>query len=98
MIKSNQVVVPWVFFSSSVKQFTNRELELLPLLLENKSYQEISETLHISVGTVKAHNHNIYSKTDVSNRNELIECYQSFSMVYVAEHHDVEIQQVAYSN
>ena len=77
---------------------TNRELELLPLLLENKSYQEISETLHISVGTVKAHNHNIYSKTDVSNRNELIECYQSFSMAYVAEHHDVEIQQVAYSN
>lgn len=59
---------------------TTRELELLPLLLDNKSYQEISEMLYISVGTVKAHNHSIYYKANVKSRSELISCYNSFQI------------------
>ena len=51
---------------------SNREREVLPLLLENKSNQEISEALFISPGTVKSHTHNIYQKAGVTDRSELL--------------------------
>ena len=42
-------------------------------LLEEKSAQEISELLFISVGTVKSHTHNIYQKAGVGNRMQLLQ-------------------------
>lgn len=59
-------------------QLTYRERELLPMLLEKKSYQEISEAFFISVGTVKVHCHNIYSKADVATRADLLQRYSAF--------------------
>lgn len=49
-----------------------REREVLPLLLENQSMQQISENLFISLGTVKYHTHNVYQKAGVSDRTQLI--------------------------
>lgn len=49
-----------------------REKEVLPLLLDNYSMQEISAALMISPGTVKYHTHNIYQKAGVGDRVELI--------------------------
>ncbi len=45
-----------------------RELEVLALMAEGQSNQEIAARLSITVGTVKRHIHNILEKLDVSNR------------------------------
>lgn len=58
---------------------TERELDVFVLLLENKSNQQISESLYISTGTVKAHIHNIFQKADVTRRYELLRQYDMFS-------------------
>jgi len=50
---------------------TKRERELSLLLLQGKSYQEISDELNISMPTVKTHASNIYKKCGVSSRHEL---------------------------
>jgi DNA-binding CsgD family transcriptional regulator len=47
---------------------TPRELELLYLLADGLSYQEIADRLSIAVGTVKSHAHHIYAKIGVRNR------------------------------
>lgn len=49
-------------------QMTQRENEVLMLLVEGYSNQEIAEKLHISAHTVKNHITNIYKKLDVTDR------------------------------
>lgn len=56
-----------------------REREILGFLLEEKSAQEISELLFISVGTVKSHTHNIYQKVGVGNRMQLLQKIKIYS-------------------
>ena len=58
--------------------FTVREQEVFKHLLEDKNNKLISESLYISVGTVKTHVHNIFIKTDVSNRRELLQLYNKW--------------------
>lgn len=53
-------------------ELTEREAEILQLILIGKSNQEISEALFITVGTVKAHVHSIFSKLDISRRSQLM--------------------------
>lgn len=49
---------------------TPRELEVLQLIGEGYTNQEISERLVIEVGTVKNHVHNLLKKLDVSSRED----------------------------
>lgn len=49
---------------------TNREYEVLGLLGQNLSNQEIAEHLVIEIGTVKNHVHSILSKLGVSSRED----------------------------
>ncbi len=58
---------------------TDREEEVLTLLLGGKSNQEIGETLHISIGTVKAHVHGIFRKAKITHRYELLPLFESFN-------------------
>lgn len=51
---------------------TERETEILRLILEGKSNQEISQALYITIGTVKTHIHSIFSKLEVSRRGQLM--------------------------
>ncbi len=51
---------------------TEREKEVLQLILAGKSNKEISEVLFITESTVKTHVRNIFSKYDVGSRAELI--------------------------
>lgn len=57
---------------------TDRESEVLALLLDGKNNQEIGSELTVSMGTVKAHVHNIYQKADISRRYELVRLYEEF--------------------
>jgi DNA-binding NarL/FixJ family response regulator len=49
---------------------TTRELEVLELLGQNMTNQEIADQLVIEVGTVKNHVHSILSKLNVNTRDE----------------------------
>ena len=53
-------------------QISNRETEVLDLLIKGYTYQVIGEKLFISLPTVKTHISNIYQKMNVGNKVELI--------------------------
>lgn len=57
---------------------TEREREVFHLLIQDKNNNEICEELCISIGTVKAHVHNIFQKANVATRRELIGQYEMF--------------------
>lgn len=52
---------------------TEREREILILLAQGKSYQEIAQTLFISVKTVDFHRTNLMRKLGLKNRTELVQ-------------------------
>jgi len=47
---------------------SDREKEVLAYIAQGKSNRQIANILIVSVGTVKAHTHNIYGKLDAPNR------------------------------
>lgn len=53
-----------------------REEEVLELLSQGKSNADIGEALHIEVGTVKNHVHNILTKLGVANRRQAAKVYE----------------------
>jgi LuxR family maltose regulon positive regulatory protein len=53
-----------------IEPLSERELEVLRLVAEGLSNQEIADRLFISVGTVKTHVHNILGKLDVRGRTQ----------------------------
>src|SRR5690606_29689714 len=55
---------------SAYAQLTPREREVLELIGNEMSNQQIADKLFIEVGTVKNHVHNILKKLDVSSRHE----------------------------
>jgi ATP/maltotriose-dependent transcriptional regulator MalT len=55
-----------------VEPLTARELEVLRLLAEGLSNQEIAERLVIGAGTAKTHTLNIYRKLDVRSRTQAV--------------------------
>lgn len=55
-----------------VAQLTSREVEVFNKLIMNHKRKEIAEELCVSENTVKKHVSNIFSKLDISSRNELI--------------------------
>jgi LuxR family maltose regulon positive regulatory protein len=55
-----------------VEQLSERELDVLELLGQGLSNQQIANQLFISVGTVKRHTHNIYGKLLVDNRTQAL--------------------------
>jgi len=58
---------------NKLQQFSisQREHEVILLLIKGKAYKEIASDLFISLSTVKSHVSNIYKKMDVRNRLEL---------------------------
>lgn len=53
-------------------QFSQREKEVIDLLLQGKSNKQIALTLHIAQSTVEYHLKNIYQKLDVHSRTEAV--------------------------
>lgn len=53
-------------------RLTDREIEILKLVAEGKSNQEIADLLCLSAKTVNGHRTNIMEKLDLHNRTELV--------------------------
>jgi DNA-binding NarL/FixJ family response regulator len=53
---------------ASLSDFTQREQDIIRLLMQGKNNQEIAQTLFLSVGTVKNYISQIYSKAGISDR------------------------------
>ena len=51
---------------------TNREIEIVKLMIKGTKYKEIAKTLFISDRTVTTHIQNIFEKIEVSNKVEMI--------------------------
>ena len=54
----------------AIDQLTEREIDVLRLLAQGLSNQEIAQNLHISTTTVRSHVSNIMMKLGVSNRTQ----------------------------
>ena len=52
---------------------TPREYEVLQLIAQGLSNQEIAERLFLSLNTVKTHTSNVFSKLDVQRRTQAIQ-------------------------
>lgn len=52
---------------------SDRELEVLQLMADGLSNQEIASRLFLSVNTIKTHSSNIFEKLDVSRRTQAVE-------------------------
>jgi LuxR family maltose regulon positive regulatory protein len=56
-----------------VEPLTERELEVLRLMVEGLKYKEIAARLFVSLNTVRSHVRAIYGKLDANNRTQAIE-------------------------
>ncbi len=68
---------------SLVSQFelSKRELEILGLLAQGLSNQEIAAKLFVSLSTVKTHNQNLFEKLDVKRRTQAIEKAKRLNLI-----------------
>ena len=78
--KIEAVPVPMEGLERFLTEFkiTDREKEIIALLVEGLSNKEISKRLYISIKTVKNHVTNIYTKTSVNNRVQLTNLIRNF--------------------
>ncbi len=60
------------FNTQLIDPLSEQEINVLKLIVDGKSNQEIANDLFISVGTAKWHVHNILQKLDVKNRSQAI--------------------------
>lgn len=67
-----------LYHFSEEYRLTSREREILGVLLMDKTNQEISDDLYISLGTAKTHVHNIFQKIGVVKRPQLLEVYDIY--------------------
>lgn len=56
-------------------QISKRELEIIQLVCQGKSNQEIADALFVSLGTVKSHLYNVYNKIGIKNRIQLTKLF-----------------------
>lgn len=78
-ILSDQADYSKFYLFSRDYQLTPREQHILQLLLENKTNVEIGDDLCISIGTAKAHVHNIFAKVEVKKRQQLLDVYEHYT-------------------
>lgn len=60
---------------------SGRELEVLKLIAEGCSNQEIADKLFISLPTVKSHSSNLFGKLDVKRRTEAVHKAKSLGLI-----------------
>ncbi len=60
---------------------SSRELEVLQLMAQGLSNQEISERLFVSLNTIKTHSSNIFEKMEVKRRTQAVEMAQRLGII-----------------
>ena len=84
-VKLTRRTVPDEFAKNSKAQeylgISERESEVLALLAEGCSNQEIAERLYISLSTVKTHLHKLYQKLDVARRTQAVQKAKELRLV-----------------
>jgi ATP-dependent transcriptional regulator len=60
---------------------SRRELEVLQLIAEGLSNQEIAARLYVSLNTIKTHSSRIFEKLDVKRRTQAIEKAKRLSLI-----------------
>ncbi len=73
-------------FSSNEKSIlafniSQRELEVLQLMADGLSNQQIADALFISLNTVKTHTSNVFSKLDVQRRTQAIQKAKALELI-----------------
>lgn len=63
-----------------LSDFSNRELDIIKLLVLGKSNIEIADTLYLSIGTVKNYISQIYSKIDCMDRSNAILYFKNLGL------------------
>ena len=66
------------------------ETDILRLMLQGCSNQEICDRLYISLGTVKAHTHNIFQKLNINRRSQLITVLSPETIAAILKEEDKE--------
>ena len=62
-------------------ELSKRELEILGLLAQGHSNQEIAEKIFVSLSTVKTHNQNLFEKLDVKRRIQAVEKAKRLNLI-----------------
>ena len=70
-----------VYSQPLVEPLSNREVEVLQLIAEGCTNQEIGQKLVLSLYTVKSHARNIYGKLGVKNRTEAVAKARSLGLL-----------------
>ncbi|RXK60584.1 response regulator transcription factor [Lacibacter luteus] len=60
---------------------SNRETEVLQLMAEGLSNQEIAERLFLSLATIKTHSSNLFLKLDVKRRTQAVEKARQLGLI-----------------
>ena len=60
---------------------SKRELDVLQLMAEGLSNQEIAERLFVSLNTIKTHTSNLFEKLDVKRRTQAVEKAKRLSLI-----------------
>lgn len=55
-----------------IEPLSEREIEVLQIIADGLTNQEIASRLYLSLNTVKVHTRNIYGKLDVNNRTQAV--------------------------
>ncbi len=76
--KVENEALPWWYVNDPLSE---RELEVMQLVAQGFSNQEIGNKIFISAGTVKRHLSNIYQKLDVHSRVQAIELARKFQLI-----------------
>lgn len=62
-------------------ELSTREMEILSLLAQGYSNQEIAAKLFVSLSTVKTHNQNLFEKLDVKRRIQAVEKARRLNLI-----------------
>lgn len=62
-------------------EISERELEVLELIAEGYSNQQIADTLYISINTVKTHVSNLLGKMNVQRRTQAVKKAKSLGLI-----------------
>ena len=62
-------------------ELTKRELEILSLMAQGHSNEEIAAKIFVSISTVKTHNQNLFAKLDVKRRTQAIEKAKRLNLI-----------------